>query len=85
MVGGVAGCPMASVLERVEEGWSFEVDSATIPSKSVKPLTFLKMLVTLEIYNGPGPHIYLLWIEKAEVDLLTKSPGQTDSQVDKLK
>lgn len=83
MVGGVAGCPMASVLERVEEGWSFEVDSATIPSKSVKPWTFLKMLVTLEIYNDP--HIYLLWIEKAEVDLLTKSPDQSDTQVDKLK
>lgn len=83
MVGGVAGCPMASVLERVEEGWSFEDDSATIPSKSVKPLTFLKMLLTLEIYNDP--HTYLLWIEKAEVNLLTKSPSQTDSQVDKLK
>ena len=73
MVGGVAGCPTASVLERVVEGWSFEVECATIPSKSEKPLTnFRKILVTLEIYNDP--HIYLLWIEKAEVDSPTKSP-----------
>lgn len=39
------------------------------------------MLVTLEIYNDP--HTYLLWVEKAEANLL--SPGQTDSHVDKLK